>query len=170
MILMSKAIFALGSNMLEREKNINIALNAINNIPKTRVLKVSSLYDTQPFGVPNKQDNYLNCCALVQTELNPEMILGAALGIESSMGRRRTYKNAARIIDIDLLLYDNIKMNKEYIIVPHPRIRERAFVMVPLRELFNGCKGLNFDFSEDFNTVDKSGVIVYRKANENEWI
>lgn len=170
MILMSKAVFALGSNMLEREKNINIAINAINNIPETRVLRVSSIYDTQPFGVPDKQDNYLNCCVLVQTELSPEILLGAALGIESSMGRRRTYKNAARIIDIDLLLYDSVKMNEEHITVPHQRIRERAFVMVPLNDLFKGCKGLDFDFSEDFHTVDKSGVIFYRKANENEWI
>lgn len=167
---MGKAILALGSNLGQREKNIDNAIKFINNIPGTKVLKVSSLYETQPFGVPDKQDYYLNCCALIQTELDPNMILGAALGIESAMGRKRAYKNSARTIDIDLLLYEDVNMSDEHIMIPHPRIRERAFVMVPLYELFDSCVALNFDFSMAFNQVDKSGVNIYRRENKNEWL
>lgn len=165
---MSKAVFALGSNLGEREKNIDNAIDFINNIPGTKILRTSSIYETQPFGVPDEQNNYLNCCVLLQTELKSEMILGAALGIESAMGRRRTYKNAARIIDIDLLLYDDLKINDDHIMVPHPRMCERAFVMIPLNEIFNGCDALGFDFSREFNQADKNGVVIYRKESLNE--
>lgn len=160
---MNKAVFALGTNLGDREKNIARVIESIKNIPGTMVLKVSSIYETEPFGVPDMQDNYLNCCALLQTELTAEMLLGAALGVEAAMGRTRAYKNAPRVIDIDLLLYENVKKREEHIIVPHPRIRERAFVMIPLNELFDGCKALDFDFSKEFNQVEKSGVNIYRK-------
>lgn len=165
---MKKAILALGTNLPNREKNLLMAINSLEKIPRTKVNKVSSIYSTKPFLVPDKQDDYLNCCVEVETELFPKTLLGCCLGIEAAMGRLRPYKNAARIIDIDLLLYENENSYDEDLILPHPRIKERAFVMVPLNNLLDGHCFFDFNFSESFNDIDKSGVSLYKNTLEGE--
>ena len=122
---MKEAVLALGTNLLDREKNLRTALEALKRLPGTVVEKVSSIYETEPFQTPDPQNDYLNCCVKLQTELTPEMLLGCCLGIESAMGRERPFKNAARIIDIDLLLYENEIINTEKLTLPHPRMKER---------------------------------------------
>ena len=92
------------------------------------------------------------------TELEPQPLLGACLGIEAAMGKVRTFKNAARIIDIDLLLYGDVSMQTKDLILPHPRMLERAFVLVPLSDLYPRHCALGMDFSQALNNLDTTGV------------
>lgn len=155
---MKEAVIELGSNLLDRMLNINNAIEAISKLPKTKVLEISSYYETEPFEVPDKQENYINCCVKIETDLLPETLMGALLGIESAMGRVRPFKNAARIIDADLLIYSDIKMNTEDLILPHPEILKRAFVLVPLSDLYKDKITPIFDFSDILENMDISGV------------
>lgn len=155
---MTEAVIALGSNIGNREANIRQAIDAIRRLPSTTVLMVSNFYETEPFEVPDQQDDYLNGCLKLMTELEPQTLLGACLGIEAGMGKVRTFKNAARIIDIDLLLYGDISMQTRDLILPHPRMLERAFVLVPLSDLYPQRNALGMDFSESLNHLDTTGV------------
>ena len=134
---MSLAVVSLGSNLGDRYKNIDNAIKALNSLHKTKVLSVSEKLETEPVGAPDKQGLYINCCVKLETELEPVTLLGACLGIESAVGRVRSFKNAARIIDIDLLLYDDVVLNTKDLILPHPRMYERDFVMMPLKKIWN---------------------------------
>lgn len=132
---MHDVFLSLGSNLGDRHENIKKALNALDGLCDTKLINTSNMYETEPFGVPNKQNLYINCCAHIKTKLSPHALLGACLGIESALGRKRTFKNEARIIDIDVLTYDNITTNTEELILPHPRMHERSFVLSPLSEI-----------------------------------
>ena len=145
---MKEAVIALGTNLLDRERYLQIAIEAIKKLPGTVVEAVSSIYETKPFQTLDPQGDYLNCCLKIKTELSPEMLLGCCLGIEAVMGRKRPFKNAARIIDIDLLLYEDVPRNTKHLTLPHPRIKERAFVMVPLSDLYKNRVALGLDFNE----------------------
>lgn len=159
---MPEAVIELGSNLGNREENLKRAIDSIDLLPGTCVKKVSRYYETEPFGVPDKQDNYINCCVQISTELLPETLLGCCLGIEAAMGRVRTYKNAARIIDVDLLLYENANRLTTDLTLPHARIKERAFVMVPLKDIYPNMIALGVDFSKEFSNIDCSGVVLYK--------
>lgn len=129
-----KAYLGIGTNIGERMQNLQDSLDALNLLPLTSVTDVSNVYETAPVGYDN-QDDFLNIVVEVETELNADNLLGAGLGIESGLGRVRLIKNGPRIIDIDLLLYgDEIKDTKT-LILPHPRMMERNFVLKPLLDL-----------------------------------
>ena len=156
---MKKAIIALGTNLGNRWENLSKAIRALELLPgATTVVASSHIYETEPFETPDPQNNYLNMCLVVMTELSPKALLGACLGIEAAMGRTRTVKNAARIIDIDILLYEGYENQDNELKVPHPEIRNRAFLMVPLAELFPEKKVFDYDFAAAWQRVDKSGV------------
>ena len=156
---MKKAIIALGTNLGNRWENLSKAIRALELLPgSTTVVSCSHIYETEPFEVPDEQNNYLNMCVVVMTELSPRALFGACLGIESAMWRTRTIKNAARIIDIDLLLYEGAEITDPELTVPHPEIRNRAFVMVPLSEILPDQKFFDYDFAAAYQRVDKSGV------------
>ena len=155
-IILAEAIISLGSNLGEREKNINFALKSVDLIPETKVIKISNLYETKPLGVPNEQPNYLNCCAKIVTEMSPQILLGALLGIEAAMGRKRKFKFCERIIDIDLIYYENEKISEKNLILPHPRAMERAFVLVPLADICENMEFKNTDFRKAYENCDKS--------------
>lgn len=161
---MAEAVLALGSNLLDREKNLKMALESLSRLPGTTIEGVSSIYATKPFLVPDEQNDYLNCCAKVHTDLSAETLLGSCLGIESALGKIRTYKNAARIIDIDLLLYEGVTINTDHLILPHPKITERAFVMVPLSDLYPNKIAIGFDFAAEFEKVGTNGVTFFRES------
>lgn len=161
---MKEAVIALGSNLLDREENLKTAVESLKKLPGTTVEKVSSIYVTEPFLAPDEQDDHLNCCAKIKTELTPEALLGCCLGIEAAMGKVRTYKNAARIIDIDLLLYEGVTLNTKHLTLPHPGIKERAFVMVPLSDLYPEKVALGLDFDITLEKVGKNGVLLYKKG------
>ncbi|HHU85069.1 MAG TPA: 2-amino-4-hydroxy-6-hydroxymethyldihydropteridine diphosphokinase [Clostridiales bacterium] len=129
-----KAYIALGTNIGDRRKNIEDALAALNLDPDVKVTKISNIHETEPVGYLD-QDMFLNACCEVETELSPHALLGVCLGIEAAMGRIRQIKNGPRIIDLDLLLYENEKINTPELTLPHPRMYERDFVMIPLKEI-----------------------------------
>lgn len=158
-ITLPEAVISLGSNLGEKENNINFALKSINLIPETKIIKVSKLYETAPHGVPNEQPNYLNCCAKILTELSPQMLLVALLGVESAMGRERKFRFCERIIDIDLIFYENEKIAEKNLILPHPRAWERAFVLVPLADICENMKFKKINFREAYEKCDKSILI-----------
>lgn len=132
---MHEVFVSLGSNLGNRFENIKKALNSLNNLCQTKLVTTSKMHETEPVGVPDKQNLYINCCAKLETNLSPQAFLGACLGIESALGRVRTFKNASRIIDIDLLIYDDLIINTRELVIPHPRMYERDFVLVPLSEI-----------------------------------
>ena len=164
---MKEAVIGLGTNLYDREGNLKKALGALRELPETTIEEISSIYETKPFETPDFQSNYLNCCAKIKTNLSPEMLLGACLGIEAAMGRVRLYKNAARIIDLDLLLYQNVSVFTKNLILPHPRIKERAFVMVPLSDLYKNKIALDFDFKSELSQVKSEDEVVLYKKNLN---
>ncbi len=128
------AYLGIGTNIGDRLQNLKDAIESVNLLPLTKVVEISKVYETEPVGFAD-QDDFLNIVISVSTELNANNLLGACLGIEAGMGRIRIIKNGPRIIDIDLLLYENEKYNTETLILPHPRMLERNFVLKPLLDL-----------------------------------
>ncbi|MDR1253550.1 MAG: 2-amino-4-hydroxy-6-hydroxymethyldihydropteridine diphosphokinase [Oscillospiraceae bacterium] len=165
MIELKEAVIALGSNLGDREANIKKAVRAMCNIPWLKFERVSSVYETVPLDTPDNQENYYNCCAVVQTELEPEALLGVCFGIEATLGRVRTHKNASRVVDLDLLLYEGKTVNKEILQLPHPKIAERAFVLLPLKELYPKKLPLFFKFAMQEAKVDYGGILSKKDIN-----
>lgn len=129
---MIPAYIGIGSNLGDREKNIEAALGSI--AEKFRVVKNSSLYETEPIGY-KEQNWFLNCAAGIQTMYSTAELHAALQQIETEMGRTKGMINGPRIIDLDLLLYGNIILKTEHLQIPHPRFHERRFVLVPLQEI-----------------------------------
>jgi 2-amino-4-hydroxy-6-hydroxymethyldihydropteridine diphosphokinase len=124
---------ALGSNLGESQQNLEQAISQLNQSPEITVNDVSSWYETVPVGPA--QPNYLNGCALLTTSLPPHPLLDTLLRIETQFGRVRQERWGARTLDLDLLLYEDIVLDTPRLQLPHPRMRERAFVLVPLEEI-----------------------------------
>ncbi len=127
---------ALGSNMGDRKRNIDLALRKLEGIG-VKIEKISSLIETDPAGGP-PQGKYLNAVLRATTELSPEKLLIKTKVIEQKLGRTPTVRNGPRPIDIDILLYDDIALSTPELTIPHPRMRERDFVMNPLSEIAPG--------------------------------
>lgn len=120
--------------MGHRESMIAEATLRIDNLPETDVTKISSLYETKPVGKID-QPLFLNAVAEAWTDLSPERLLEGLLGIETTMGRVRTEPDGPRVIDLDLLLVGAQTRQTETLTLPHPRMAERQFVLVPLTEI-----------------------------------
>ncbi len=132
---MSFSFLSLGSNLGNKEENIARALKLLEN--KTIILQKSSLYKTKPVGYQD-QPNFLNCVVKIKTALTPTELLVFLQEIEHRLGRVRTFKDGPRIIDLDILLYDNVIINTPSLLIPHPRLQERLFVLEPLAEIAPG--------------------------------
>lgn len=128
------AYLGVGTNIGDRLQNLINAVESLGLLPMTSVIAVSNVYETEPVGYENQND-FLNIVVQVDTQLPAYSLLGAALGIEAGMGRVREIKNGPRIIDIDLLMYENEKYNTPTLMLPHPRMCERNFVLKPLLDL-----------------------------------
>ena len=136
MTLMSiTAYIALGSNQGDRQAYLDQALNTLRAHPALTVAKVSSYHETAPIGGPPNQGQYLNAAAELHTDLPPRELLKVLLDVEQSLGRVRSEPNAPRTIDLDLLLYGDRVINEPDLVVPHPRMHERLFVLEPLAEI-----------------------------------
>ena len=122
----------LGSNIGDRQENLDRALGYLSQ--RLRVTEKSSVYDTEPIGNP-EQPRFLNMVCRVKTMLKPEDLLVLAKGIERKMGRVPGNRNAPRIIDIDILFYGDQVIDTPELVIPHPRLAERAFVLTPLAEI-----------------------------------
>lgn len=128
----NKIYLGLGSNLGNREENLEKAISEISKFAKV-VLK-SSVYESEPVGYANQED-FLNMVIEIESELAPRELLSKLLQAESNLGRVRTIKNGPRTIDIDILLYGNLALNEDNLIIPHPRMNERNFVLIPLGEI-----------------------------------
>lgn len=148
----------IGTNIGDRLQNLKEAVAALKLLPMTKVIEVSKVYETVPVGYDN-QDDFLNIAVSVETSLTSQNLLGACLGIEAGMGRIRTIKNGPRVIDIDLLLYGNEKCDTETLILPHPRMLERNFVLKPLLDLDLKCDIYSREYLETLLTND--GIKYY---------
>lgn len=154
---MSEAVIALGSNMGNRIENLNAAVRAIAKLPDVKIIKASSVYETEPVDC-EEDDMYLNAAILVDANISPAMLLGECLGIEAAMGRVRTKKNAPRIIDLDLILFDGFKTESFELTLPHPRVLERAFVMAPLSELYPTGRAPGLFFGPHLRDIGTDGI------------
>lgn len=148
-----KAYLGIGTNIGDRMQNLQDSLDALNLLPMTSVTDVSDVYETDPVGYEN-QDDFLNIVAEVETEFNSDSLLGACLGIESGLGRVRTIKNGPRIIDIDLLLFGDERKNSKTLILPHPRMTDRNFVLKPLLDLDFQCSLISKEKAEELLSDD----------------
>ncbi len=155
---MSEAVIALGSNLGNRIENINAAVRAIARLSEVKILKASSVYETEPIDCDEDSDKYYNAAILVETTASPALLLGECLGIEAALGRHRTKKNEPRIIDLDLILYEGFKCENYELTVPHPRILERAFVMAPLLELYPSGRAPGLFFGPHLRDLGMNGV------------
>jgi 2-amino-4-hydroxy-6-hydroxymethyldihydropteridine diphosphokinase len=126
---------ALGSNLGDRDQTIRAALRDLEEENDIRVLRCSTLHETKPVGGPLAQPRYLNAVAAIKTSLAPRALLRRLQEIEHRHGRRRRVKNGPRTLDLDLLLYGDRVINEQDLVVPHPRMWERPFVMQPLEEI-----------------------------------
>ena len=128
-----KAFVALGSNLGDRLATLQEAVDRLGGRPGIRVARTSRVYETDPVGPP--QPDYLNAVAMVETSLSARALLEACLDVERAMGRERGERWGPRTIDLDVLAYDHEQIDEPGLQIPHPRMHERAFVLVPLLEL-----------------------------------
>lgn len=126
----------IGGNLGDRLKNMAVAKNILEQ-KIGLIKKSSSLYETAPWGFKNQPD-FLNQVLIIKSNLSADEIMHTILSIEKTMGRLRTNKNAPRIIDIDILFFNKEIINKPNLIIPHPQITNRKFVLIPLNELSPG--------------------------------
>jgi len=130
-----RAAIALGSNLDDPEAHVRRAMAEIDALPATRVLARSSLFRTAPVGYADQPD-FINACVLVETSLAPRTLLDQLLALEKRHGRVREIPNGPRTLDLDIVLYGDARIEEPGLCIPHPRARERAFVMDPLREVW----------------------------------
>ncbi len=130
---MATAYIGLGSNIGDRLENCKQALRLMNTA-QTQVLQVSSFYQTSPVGYTDQPD-FINAAAKIQTRLEPLELLDFLQEIERSLGKNITVRWGPRSIDLDIVLYDNLIINQERLQIPHPRMLERSFVLIPLAEI-----------------------------------
>lgn len=123
----------VGSNLGDALNNVSAALAALHHLPQTQLHSHSSLFRSAPIDATG--DDFINAVARVDTQLSAESLLAELQKIELSFGRERPFRNAPRTLDLDLLLYGDVKISTDTLEVPHPRMTTRAFVIVPLLEL-----------------------------------
>jgi 2-amino-4-hydroxy-6-hydroxymethyldihydropteridine diphosphokinase len=131
---MALALIALGSNLQQPEQQVSKAIQVLAATTGLRLLKASSLYATAPVGYDNQPD-FINAVIQVATDIPAPALMQLLLGIEQTFGRERPFPNAPRILDLDLLAYDGVQMATEQLTLPHPRMHERGFVILPLAEI-----------------------------------
>ncbi len=153
-----RAYVGLGSNLGDRAAYLLLGLSALSRLPKTHLLRLSPVYETDPVGPP--QPPYLNMVAELETELSPKGLLAEMLRVEKALGRERRERWGPRTLDLDLLLYGDLVLEEEGLSVPHPRLHERAFVLVPLLDLLPEGRHplLGQSFAELLASLDASSV------------
>ncbi len=133
------AYVAIGANLGDPVKTVSAAIAALAAIPATRLIAVSSLYRTAPVGLKHQPD-FINAVAALEVSLNPKQLLAALFEIEADFGRQRSIPNAARTLDLDLLLHGSTICDEAELTLPHPRMHLRAFVLAPLLEIAPDCR------------------------------
>jgi len=131
---MNTAYVALGANLGDPASTVRAAFGALANLPESRITRSSSLYRTAPVGIAEQPD-FINAVVALATTLAPEALLNELFELETRFGRQRAEKNGPRTLDLDLLLYNDIFLDLPRLILPHPRLHLRAFVLQPLAEI-----------------------------------
>lgn len=163
----NRAIIALGTNIGERYQNLSEAINLLRDHPELELIQTSSIYETDPVGY-TEQDPFLNMVIEVNTTLSPVNLLDICLGVEQVLGRKRIIRWGPRIIDLDILLYNQENIETEKLFIPHPRLHERAFVLIPLREISPNEKlpGTNHSIQYYLDRIsDREGVRIWKRKN-----
>lgn len=167
---MNKVYLSLGSNIGNRLEYIHEAVQMLHNQEEIKVVNISSVYETDPVGY-EEQALFLNIVIQVKTSLNPCSLLEQCQNIESELGRKRIIRWGPRTIDLDILLYNQENIVSEKLIIPHPRIEERAFVLVPLIEIAPDIKLPNKPIllKESLQLLrDREGVRVWKQRKNGE--
>ena len=128
------AFIGLGSNLEDPVVQVRAGFAALAGLPQTTLVACSSLYRSEPVGY-RQQPDFINAVALLETQLSPRALLDALLAIERTRGRVRDFPNAPRTLDLDVLIYDDLVCQEPGLIIPHPRLHERAFALMPLAEI-----------------------------------
>ena len=158
--MVEEVYLALGSNLGDREQNLGKAIEALRERKGIRYISASSFYESAPVGVEDQPD-FLNAAVKIETGLSPLDLLAATQAIESELGRKKTVRWGPRIIDIDILLYGREKICEEGLVVPHPRMTERPFVLLPLREIASNLDASLYNIIEKM----KDKTIVTEQGN-----
>lgn len=163
---MHKVFLSLGSNLGNRENNLIEAVCKISEIPEVNITKVSNIYETEPVGYL-EQGKFLNMALKLHTELEALKLLKYLQNVEKQLKRTREIHWGPRTIDIDILMIDDLNIELEELVIPHPRMFERAFVLIPLKELIKKEDSF-IDKIDNYieNCADKDGVILYMKSEE----
>lgn len=131
---MTQAYIGIGSNLGDRRGYIERAVRLLNKTDRIRIDRVSSLYETDPVGGP-PQGKYLNGAIKIETDFSCRELLERLLEVEEILGRTRKEKNGPRTIDLDILMFGDMRIEEKDLVVPHPRMGEREFVKGPLKEI-----------------------------------
>ncbi|MGK9389864.1 2-amino-4-hydroxy-6-hydroxymethyldihydropteridine diphosphokinase [Bacillus sp. RK1064] len=152
------AYIALGSNIGKKETYLKEAVKKLHEHPEVQVELISSIYETTPVGYEN-QDDFLNMAVKISTSLRPNELLALTQKIEQELGRTREVRWGPRTADLDILLYNSENIETEQLVVPHPRMYERLFVLVPMSEI---CPEIG---EVQINAVtDQEGVSIWKKT------
>lgn len=166
-------VLGLGSNISNavhtREENIAMAISFLGSHPRITIEKVSLLYETEPVGL-KEQPNFLNAVIAIDTDLPPLELLTVCLATEQQMGRVREIRWGPRNIDIDLLVYHDVEMTTTALELPHPRMPERKFVLIPLAEIAGQAKVYKGKTVQELliSSIDDSQVNVYGELKLSE--
>jgi 2-amino-4-hydroxy-6-hydroxymethyldihydropteridine diphosphokinase len=147
-----KAYIALGANLGDAQATLRAVFDELAKLPDTQLNASSSLYRSPPFGENADGPDYINAVAQIRTTLSPHQLLDELQKLEQKHGRERHYQNAPRTLDLDVLLYGDVVMSDERLTIPHPRMTERAFVLIPLSEI-----------QPDLTWLDADCVVVLTK-------
>lgn len=144
---MNKSYLGLGTNIGDRLNYLNQALNILNSHSNIKISKKSKLYETKAWGYTEQAD-FLNMCVEIETDLDPNDLLHVCQDVEKKLNRERKIRWGPRTIDVDILLFNDIILQEENLEIPHPRIKERAFVLIPLIDLNDKLKIDNVSINE----------------------
>ncbi len=160
---MSKVYISLGSNLGDRQKNIEKAIKLIRNQPLVKVNKISPIYETEPVGF-REQGWFLNLAIEIETTILPQELLAVLQGIETELGKKLERKWGPRTIDIDIILYDDIILELPDLQIPHKLMHTRAFVLIPLAQIAPNIKHpvLNKTIQELLNELEDKGKVTLK--------
>ncbi len=154
---------ALGTNLGKRLDNLRAAINAF--APQIRVLDESRVYETEPWGYAD-QPAFLNMVVRAETKLSPVDLLGFLKELEASLGRTPSFRNGPRMLDLDILFYDDLSLDTPELVIPHPRLHERTFVLVPLADVVPGLAWvhplLGRSVAQMLEPLDTHGVNLFK--------
>lgn len=163
---MADAALSLGANLGDPRRQLRLALEALACLDGTRISAVSGLYRTPPWGVTNQPD-FLNICAVITTSLAPLVLLDAVKAIEVRLGREPNTRWGPRLIDIDILTYGEARIDSPRLVLPHPQMLARGFVLVPLAEIAPTLRVDGITVAAAAKLLDTSGI---HRVDGPEWV